>query len=321
VRVLFALVCLALAAGAAAQERTGPTFPSRSVTLILPIAPGGAPDIEARQLAQFLETRWKRPLVLENRPGAGGLIGVEAAVKATPDGYTLLFMFAGLAAYKALVKDLRIDPQKDLAPISLVVDFPSSFATNAHVPGRTLEHFLVYAKANPGKLNYASIGRTTQYMLVEQFKRLTGAQITEVSYPGTAQTLLALQRGDVHLIQQTMNAAAKPHIESGSIRPLFMVGSQRSKLYPDVPTAAEKGLNIPSNGWQAVFAPAGTPKAIVDQVAADIAAYVNNPEQQKRAQAQGIELVANTPEQMRKMLDAQIRFWSEIGAQIGLKPS
>jgi tripartite-type tricarboxylate transporter receptor subunit TctC len=312
--LLCAAACLASCSVALAQD-----YPSKTVSIVTNVAPGGPQDAEARNIARHFEKAFGKLVQVENRPGANGVIAAEAVAKAAPDGHTLLFIGAGLTTFKTMVKDLRFDPDKELAPISIVVHNPSGFITNTQVPAKNIDEFIAYARANPGKLNYATVA-LSQKLVVEALKRATGIQLTEVGYPGGAQVTAALLRNDVHFYNNPLDQILKQQVEAGKLRPLLMIGPKRARVFPDIPTAAEKGFNIPSNAWQALLTTGGTQRAVIDRIAAEAARYAASPEAQKRAQELGIDYAASTPDEMRRVLDADSKTWAEIAASIGLKP-
>jgi tripartite-type tricarboxylate transporter receptor subunit TctC len=295
-------------------------FPAKPVTFILPFAAGGPSEPSIRRMLPHLEKAWGKPVVLDARPGAGGIIGTEFVVRAPPDGYTLLWTPASLTVLKLLFKDLRFDPIKDLAPVSLTLQVPGGLIVNTTVPAKTIEEFIAYAKANPGKLNYGSSGRTSIMLTVEAFKKATGTDIKEVPFTATAQLIASVLRNDLQLYEAPLDLALKSQADAGKVRPLLMIGDHRSRVFPDVPTSAEKGWNIRSNGWQGLLAPAGTPKAVIDLIAAEMARYAASPEAQAYAQSSGADVLSSTPEQFRQLIESDVKVWSDVASNIGLKP-
>jgi tripartite-type tricarboxylate transporter receptor subunit TctC len=313
--VTAALCATAVVGGVArAQE-----YPTRPVTIVVAFAAGG-PFENIRPLGVFLEKSLGRPFIIENRPGAGGLIGAEYVARAAPDGYTLLYGFAGLTAFKALLKDPRIDPLRDFAPISSYIELAGGFATNPQVPARTIEEFIAYARANPGKVNYGSLGRNTVYLQFEAFKRAAKIDLTEIQYSGTALATTGLLRNDVQVINTSFNKAFKGQVDANVIRPLLVATSKRLRLFPDIPTAAEKGYDLPRNNWSGLFAPANTPRPIIDRLAAEMARFAASAEAQKYAAEQDSELTSSTPEQLRSLVESQTKLWLDTAAAVGLQP-
>jgi tripartite-type tricarboxylate transporter receptor subunit TctC len=310
--MLFA--CLAHAGAARAQD-----YPARPVVIVVGFAAGG-PFENIRPLAQFLEKAWNKPVIVENHPGAGGLVGTELVARSEPDGYKLLYGFAGMTAFKALVKDLRFDPIKDFAPISTYIELPGGFVTNPQVPARTMDEFIAYARANPGKLNYGSLGRNTSMLVVEAMAKTAGIKLTEIPYAGTAPATTGLLRNDVQLINATYNAQLKSQADSNVLRPLLVIAARRAKLFPEIPTAAEKGYILPRFGWTGLLAPANTPRPAIDRIAAEMARFAASPEAQKYAVEQGVDLSSSTPEQMRQLMESESKLWLDIAESVGLQP-
>jgi tripartite-type tricarboxylate transporter receptor subunit TctC len=297
-------------------------YPSRPVTVIFPFAAGSPAEPPIRLFAQFIEPIWKQSLILELRPGAGSQIGTQAVVKAQPDGYTLLYTGASLAQMKLLVKDLPFDPATALEPISYFLEFYTFLFTNAQTPANTIDEFVALAKANPGKFNYGSHGRGSSTSLaVEAFKRATGAPLTEIGYSGQGPYVAASLRNDVQLIPAAFGGAMKGQVDAGQLKPLLVYGARRSPQLPNVPAATDKGWNLPSFGWFGLYAPAGTPKAIIDKVSGDVHTFAQNPDMQKRVlDSAGALLIGSTPEQFRQTIDNDTRVWAEIANAIGLQP-
>jgi tripartite-type tricarboxylate transporter receptor subunit TctC len=313
-----AALLLGLSTLSAAQD-----FPSKPLTLVLPFGAGGPSEGDIRRLAAHFEKVWGKPTLVEPRPGAGGMIGYEAVIKAAPDGHTLLWGFATMSAFKVLYKELRFDPLKDVAPISMLLAVPGGLITNTQHPATTVDEFIALVKANPGKYNYASAGRTTQYMVMEAFKAATGANLTEVSFKTQAQIIEALLRNDVQLVQLPLNKTMREQMAAGKMRPLIMTGDRRAPLFPEIPSAGDKGWNIPNNGWQALFTTGGTPgtpRAIIDKISAEVQRFAALPETRATAQETGMDLRASTPEQLRALVEADTKVWASIAKSVGLEP-
>jgi tripartite-type tricarboxylate transporter receptor subunit TctC len=298
----------------------GQDYPSKTVTLVVPFGAGGPIDAEARRLAQFLQGNWNQSVLVESRPGAAGRVGAEYVSRATPDGHTLLVGFAGMNTFRLLMKDVTFDPNVDLAPVSTLLDFPAGFVTNTQTPAKTIDEFIAYAKANPGKLNYASIGRGDALLMTEALKRATGIQLSEIAYGGVAQATTGLLRNDVQLGYNSFNLQLKAQADSGVLRPLLMIGERRAKVFPDVPTTAEKGWNIPAAGWIGIFAPPRTPPAILERAAAGIAAYDASAHAQKHGDDNGITMISMSPAKFHALIDSGARTWAELAQAIGIKP-
>jgi tripartite-type tricarboxylate transporter receptor subunit TctC len=314
-RVLTAAAALLLAAAAQAQD-----YPSKPVNVILPFSAGSPAEPPMRLFAQFVEPTWKQPIVLEARPGAGSLVGIQAVARAAPDGYTLLYTGAGLSQLKIFNKDMTFDPQTALVPISYFMEFQTFLVSHPSVPGTTIEEFIAHAKANPGKVNYGAAGRSSTMLAMEAFKRETGAPLTEVQYGGQATYVTAVLRNDVQIVPASLGGGVKGHIDAGSLKPLMVFGTKRSPVFPNVPTAGDKKWNLPSFGWFGLYAPAGTPKAIVDKIAADVIRFAAQPDAQKKTLDSGAVLVGSTPEQFKQVLDNDVKVWADIAKAAGIQP-
>jgi len=294
-------------------------YPARQVTIVSSIGTGSPTDLECRALADFLKTAFKQPVIVEPRPGAGGALAAGYVAHAAPDGHILFCSGPGITTFKVLIKDLSFDPLKDLAPVSQMSDFVGLYLTNSQSPFKSMDELIAYARANPGKVAYASAGRNSIVMSIEAIKRITGAQMTEIPYPGTPQFLLALLRNDVQLVQAPVSAV-KGQVDSGALRPLLVNGYRRAVLYPNLPTLGDKGWDLPLGTWTGLFAPAATPKAVVDRLAGEVARYAVSPESKKREAEGSIVFVGSTPEQFRQQVESDARRWADIAASMGWKP-
>jgi tripartite-type tricarboxylate transporter receptor subunit TctC len=316
---LFA-VALAMAVSLWSIAAPAQDYPSKPITIITGFGPGGAHDIEARLFASFLEKHFGKQVLVEPRVGGGGIVGAEAVVKAAPDGYTLLWASASLPLYPLLTKNLRFDPFKDLEPISQVMNFPSGFWVSAAVPAKTVEEFVAWTKANPGKVNFASPGRSGTLMVLESFKAASGANMTEITYPGFAAWLTAIFANEVQFIQSPYNKQMKGYADDGKIKPLLKIGTKRSPLFPNTPTTSEKGWTISDNGWGGLLAPAGTPKPIIDKLAAAVDAYVKDPQTIAKGEESGVDRISSTPAAFKKLIADDYKRMGAVAKKIGIKP-
>lgn len=310
-------VAAALVCGLAQAQQ----YPARQVTIVNGFGGASAVEIEVRAMVPFLEKAWGHPVVVDSRPGAAGMIATEMVTRAAPDGYTLLAGSAGLLTYKLLFKDVRFDWMTDLDPVTIYADYRGGFLINTQVPARTIEEFIALAKANPGKYNYASVGRTSSVLVFEILKAATGIQVTHIPHKTSADSQNSLIRNDAQLLATTFDMGLKSRIAGGlPIRPILTVGDTRAPVFPDVPTSSEKGWYIPKNGWYALFAPKGTPKPIIDRIAGDVARYAATPAAQKRAADLGVSIVGSTPAELRQLMERDNKTWTDIAQRIGLKP-
>jgi tripartite-type tricarboxylate transporter receptor subunit TctC len=310
------------AAGASAQPAAGSAYPSRPLHLIVPFPPGGSTDILARVLGQKLSEVLEQPVVVDNRPGAGGSIGAEAAAKAAPDGYTLLMGQLGpLAVSPAIYKKLPYDPVKSFAPVCLMAIVPSVLVVNTSLPFSSAAELIAYAKKNPGRLTYGSAGNgSTSHLTTEYFKLATGTDILHVPYKGVGPMLTDLVSGQVAM---GINGApaVMPHVTSGRLRALAVTSLARVPSLPDIPTLDEAGVKgFEANGWYGIVAPAGTPSAIVLRLNSGIRRAVGTPELRARLDAEGAIPAGGTPEEFGALIASEIVRWGTVLKKAGIEP-
>ena len=314
------LMCLAagLIAGTAAMAQN---FPTRPVTLIVPFPPGGGTDILARPFADALSRKWGQPVVVENKAGAGGSIGTEAAARAAPDGYTLVLGTVGTHAInQSLYSKLPYDGDRDFEAITLVANTPNILVVNPQVEARSVAQLIAYAKENPGKLNYASPGNgTPPHLAAEVFKQMAGVQIMHIPYKGTGPALTDLLGGRVQMM--IANApAVLPYVASGKLIALASTSAKRPSILPDLPTLDESGLKgYEADTWYGLFTAKGTPPEIVRRLNADVVSVLKSAEIQSFFAKQGAEVIADTPEEATAKLRADISKWGKVIADLHLK--
>jgi len=316
IRLWLALAALLAAAPfASAQE-----YPARTVRIVVPFAAGATNDIVARLFAQKLSEQTKQPFIVENRTGGSGIPGTDFVAKSAPDGYTLLLgNTALLGIHISLYSKLPYDP-RDFAPVSVLAISPSVLVVHASVPARSVSELVALAKANPGKLNYASPGNGTPFHLsAELFKTQTGTNIVHVPYKGAAPALVDLLSGQVQLMFDNIPSVL-PHIRSGKVRAIATTGAKRLALLPDVPTLAEAGFrNAESVSWFAIVAPKGTPREIVARLHAEIVKAESQPEVRQRLYELGAEPVGSSPEETAAHIRAEIAKWGKVIKESGAK--
>jgi tripartite-type tricarboxylate transporter receptor subunit TctC len=301
-----AAVAIAAASGTAfAQEN----YPNKPIRIIVPYTAGGGVDTVARLIGDKMSKTLGQPVIVDNKPGASGMIGATAVAKSSPDGYTLLLSAAGeIAVNPSLYKGkMQYDPQKDLAPISLVVRIPNVLVVNPDVPAKTTAELVAYAKANPGKLSYSSSGvGNPQHLNGELFNKIVDVQTSHVPYKGAAQQLTDVTAKHVSMTFTSV-AAALPFIKNGQIRPIAVTSSKRVPSLPDVPTLSEyKPLaNYKFINWFGFFAPAKTPEPIISKVHAALADALKDPEIVKKLEVQGAEPALMTPQQFAQFIGAE----------------
>ena len=306
-----AVLAAALAAQwAGAQDK----WPTRPVTFIVPFAAGGTTDIVARLVGAKLQQMWGQPVVIEDRPGAGGNIGAGVVAKAQPDGYTLLVPSGSILTVNPhIYKDMGFDPQKDLLPITNLASGPMIVVVNPSVPARNLKELIALAKKEPGQLNFASAGIGSQvHMAGENFADAAGIDIKHIPYKGEALGLNDLMGGQVQLMVGNI-AAASGFVKSGKLRALAVTSLERSPMAPDVPTADEAGLKgFESVGWFGLMAPHGTPRAIIDKIRADAAKALQEPEVKEALAKQGMVPVGNKPDEMARAIADESKKWQRV---------
>ena len=296
-------------------------FPSKSIRLVAPIAASGMTDIVARQMAHKLQERLGVPVVVDNKPGAGGNIGVEAVVRAAPDGYTLLLAFPGpIVVNPSLYKNLTYDPVRDLAPVSLLTSYPLLLAVNAQVPAQTLAEFIALAKQKTGGLSYGSAGNaSTAHLAMELFMRQAGIQMVHVPYKGAAPAMTDLIGGRLAVVFDSMTVVM-PQVEAGKIRALAISSKVRSPAAPNLPTVAESGLsNFVVEGWYGVLAPAGTPAVIVNRLSKEFTAIVNDSEVRKDFLKRGLEPLGKDAAFFGQVIKDERLMWHRVVTESNIK--
>jgi tripartite-type tricarboxylate transporter receptor subunit TctC len=297
------------------------SYPTRPIRLIVPVAAGAATDVLARLTAAWIGAQSGQPMIVENRPGAGGNIAVETVARAEPDGYTLLFATNGtITINRALMKNPEIDPL-DLTPIAPVATTANLFVINAAVPARTLKDFIALAKAQPGKLNYGSAGvGTTPHLAGATFAQLAGIDMVHVPYRGAAPATTDLVAGNVQMVAIGY-ATVAPFVNAGKLRVLAVAGQQRLSYLPDVPTAAEAGLpGWDMETWYGLFAPKGAPVAIVDQLNRSVENFLDDAGTKRRFKAGYYGTMIMTPAQFSARVHAEAAKWARVIGDIGIAP-
>ena len=309
-----ALTLVAGSALAAAAEGPAATYPDKPIRIIVAYTPAGATDILARAVGQKMTEAWGQSVIVENRPGANGNIGTEVAAKATPDGYTLLMVTAGTHGVNpGLYRKLPWDAVRDFAPVSLVAMVPNIMVVNPSLPVKSVNEFIAYAKANPGKLSYGSPGLgSTAHMSVELFKTMTGTDMLRVPYKGSAGVMQDVIAGQIAVTIDNMPVYL-PQVKAGKLRALAVSPAKRSPAVPDLPTIAEAGVpGYDATAWFGLVAPAGVPRPIVAKLAAETQRILRLPDVAERLSGLGAEPVGNTPEQFAAFIKAEIAKWKKV---------
>jgi tripartite-type tricarboxylate transporter receptor subunit TctC len=315
IRLMIGLACLACGSARAAG-----TFPDRPVRFIVPYAAGGGTDIIARVIGQKLSEFWGQGVVIDNRPGAGSSIGTALAVKAPPDGYTMLMSSISLAFDAAIYRHLPYDPVRDLAPVSLVALQPNILVVNPSLPAKSVADLIALAKAKPGTIPYASGGNGSgPHLAMELFKSMAGVDLLHIPYKGTAPALNDLVGGQVQ-VMISVTVSAMPMIKSGLLRALAVTGSQRSPGLPEVPTIAESGVpNYQFTTWYGIQVPAHTPADIVMKLNADVIRAEQAPDVRARLEALGVDQATSSAAEFGDMVRSEIARWTKVADGIGLK--
>jgi len=316
-RRVLVLAAALLPLAATAQQ----AYPSRPVSVVVPYSPGGTTDIIARLTAQYIGASMNRTFVVENKAGGSGTIAMGLVAKAAPDGYTLLSNEMTQTVVPGLFPRLPFDPIKDLAAVSIIAEAPYVLVVNSKVPVTTLAELVSYAKANPGKLNFASGGSGSgPHIAGELLKSVAGISMTHVAYRGSGPAVQDLLSGQVEVLI-TAAPTVSQHMGSGRIRALAVAHKQRITLLPNVPTAAEAGFpGFVIANWFGLAAPSGTPPAIVNQLHAEVLKMLAKPEVREKLIAAGAEAVGMGPADAARHIEAEARRWSELIAKAGIRP-
>jgi tripartite-type tricarboxylate transporter receptor subunit TctC len=315
IRKVIAVLCLVAASGAWAQS-----YPSRPVKIVVPYGVGGSADVYARYLGAKLSESMGQPVVVENRPGAGSIVGTDAVAKSDPDGYTLLMMSNTHTVNETLVAKKPFELMRDLAPITGVSYSDLLMVIHPSVPANNLKEFIAYAKANPGKLNYASSGNGTPYhMAGELFKAMAGVDIVHIPHKGSDQARAAVLGGQVQMMFDavpTMAASAA----AGKVRALATTGSKRSAVTPNIPTVAEAGVPGYEAGiWLGLMAPAKTPRPVLERINTEVNKIINSPETKETWAKQGTIAMGMSIDQFDKFLREEIVKWAKVVKVSGAK--
>ena len=305
-----------LAAGlcTAAQRPAGEAqYPSRPVRLIVPFAPGGGTDIIARLVAQDVGQAWGQTMVVDNRGGSGGVIGTDLAAKSTPDGYTLVLVSLGFSYAPALYRKLPYDAEKDFAAISRVATQPFVYVVVPSLGVASMKELIALAKTKPGELRYGSGGSGgSSHLGTELLRVMTGTELTHVPYKGTGPALTAMLGGEIHF-QLIGISSVVPHLKSGRMRALAVSGGKRSAAAPELPTVAESGVaGYDFDVWYGLLAPAGTPRAIVDKVNAEVNRALKSPVLAQRFAAVGLEPAGTTSDEFAAIIRSEIVKWRKV---------
>ncbi|RLK28540.1 Bug family tripartite tricarboxylate transporter substrate binding protein [Cupriavidus plantarum] len=311
----------ALLAGASLHvAHAADAWPSKPITLVVPFAAGGTTDIVGRAVGQKLGEALGQPVVVDNRPGAGGTLGAANVARAQPDGYTFLLATIAHTMAPGIYKSLPYDFQKDLEPIGMVASTPNVLIVNEQIPVKTVQELIAYIKAHPGKVNYGSAGiGSTEHMSGELFRSATGTDISHVPYKGGAPMMTDIIAGQIQMAIET-SPSAYPHIKSGKVRALAVTSAKRSPAYPGLPTVAESGVpGYEVVTWYALMAPRGTPEAIKQRAGAELAKVLKQPDVVKRFDEQGVSAGDMNAQQLGAFIKTETAKWVKVAKDSGAK--
>ncbi len=318
-RIVITLAALWTAAGPAAAQSAA-TFPSRAIKFIVPLTPGGSPDVMARTIGQRLQEVWGQPIVVENRPGGSMNIAAELVVKSPADGYTWLLAPHNLMVSNPYLIKMPLDPHKDLAPVTIVAKVPFVLVVHPSVAATSVRELVALAKANPGKLNYGSSGTgQPQHLAMELFNSLTGTQIVHIPYKGAVPAVTDLLAGRIQVWIGAINTLL-PHVKAGTLRVLGAVPSKRYVSFPDIPTIAEAGVpGYDMDVWLALMVPAGVPSDIIAKIQAETARALALPDVRAKLDQQGIEAATNTSQELATLIREDSARYARIIREAGIK--
>jgi tripartite-type tricarboxylate transporter receptor subunit TctC len=314
-RSLVATITLTLSALALAQ-----TYPTRQVRIVVPFPPGGTSDILARTIGARLSAPLGQPVVIENRPGAGGNIAADHVAKSAPDGYTLIMGTSSLAISQSLYKKLTYDLVQDFAPITQAVNYTNLLVVHPSAGVKSVDELLKLARAKPGSLSYGTAGNgTPPHMTGELFKAYTSVNIVHIPYKGGAPAIADLIAGQIPMMFDNVPPLL-PHVRAGKIQALAVTSLARIAVLPEVPTLHELGLkDFDAVGWNGLLAPAGTPRDIVARLNTEVVRVLRIPEVRDQLTSQGADIVGNSPEQFAAWIRAEVRKWAEVVKVSGAK--
>jgi tripartite-type tricarboxylate transporter receptor subunit TctC len=294
-------------------------YPTQRVTLIVPFPAGGQTDVLARLLATQLSQRWGQAVVSDNRPGAGGIIGIDAAARARDDGHTLVMAANSIATYKLFVKDLAFDPLAAVRPVSQMVWSPLVMVIPAEVPVQTLGEFLAYARARPKKLNYATFSFSSYDLDMARFVKLAGVDMLPVPYNGAAPAYAALLRNDIQMMfgQPSMSVA---YAAAGKVKVIATGSLERERQRPNVPTLRENGIDLQLGAWYGLFTASKVPDDTVARIAFDVDAALRSDAMRPKIDEMGFDIVSSTPQKFAEQLGREVKEYAETAQRLGIKP-
>jgi tripartite-type tricarboxylate transporter receptor subunit TctC len=316
-----ALLLAALAAGGAIHGAIAQTYPSGPVRIVIPYPPGGGTDILGRAIGQKLNERFGQPVVVDNRAGANGTVGAALVAKSPADGQSLLMVPAGYAANPALYKSLPYDQARDLAPVSHLASGPLVLVVHPSLPVRSVQELIALAKARPGELNVGSAGiGSLPHLCAELFNTASGVKLTHIPYKGSGNAIIDVMSGQVPVYFMNI-LQSLPLIKAGKLRALGVTSPQRSAIAPDLPAIAETVADFDMTNWYGMLVPAATPREVIGKLQQEVARVLNLPELKERLAADGMTVVASTPEQFAEFLARETAKYNRVIQAAGIKGS
>ena len=317
-RLLCSIAIIAAAIGAATASAQ--TWPDKPLRFVMSAPAGSSIDVLGRAIADKLKDRLGQPVVVDNKPAAGGTVATDEIAKAAPDGYTMVLAFNGPLAITPLLRKVPYDVAKDLAPVIITSSQPNVLAVNAQVPAKDLKELVAYAKANPGKLNYASVGPgSSSHLNAELLKSLAGIDIVHVPFNGSPPAVMSTVQGETQMLFAVMQPL-QPQIQAGKLRALAVTSAKRFPLLPELPTIAESGYSkFEALAWNGVLVPAGTPKPVIARLNAEINAILKQPDVVQKMNAAGFDLIGGTPEDFGALIKAETAHWAPVIKNANIK--
>jgi tripartite-type tricarboxylate transporter receptor subunit TctC len=317
-RVLAALASLAATLAVAAPPAFAQAWPDRAVRILVPAPAGSSLDVLARTIGEKLKDKFGATVIVENKPAAGGTVATAEVAKAAPDGHTLLLGFNGPLATGPLVQKVPYDVQKDLAPVVITSSQPNVLAVNAALPIKSVADLVAYAKANPGKLNYASVGNgSSSHLNAELLKSMAGIDAVHVPFNGSPPAVLATVQGETQMMFAVMQPL-QAQVQAGKLRAIAVTTPKRFALLPDLPAIAETYPGFEALAWNGLVAPAGTPRPVVDKINAEVNAILKQPDVAQKMNAAGFDLIGGSPEDFAKLIAAETARWTPVVKRLGI---
>ena len=312
---LAAVASLALMPFASAQN-----WPDKPLRIVVPAGAGSSLDVLARTIGEKLKDKFNQPVIVDNKPGAGGALGTADVVKSAPDGYTLLLGFNGPLSTGPLIQKTPYDVQKDLAPVIITSSQPNVLAVNADLPIKTVGDLVAWAKANPGKLNYASVGSgSSSHLVAELLKSVSGIDAVHVPFQGSPPAVLSTVQGGTQMMFAVMQPL-QAQIQAGKLRAIAVTTAKRFPLMPDLPTIAESGYpGFEALAWNGLLVPSGTPRPVIDTINAEVNAIFKMPDVIKKMHAFGFDLIGGTPEDFASLIRGDAERWTPVVKRLGIK--